>query len=62
MYINPSDSSTQVVSIQKNTTPYFDFGPATPPADSDNDTIPDTSDNCPSVANTDQLDTDGDGQ
>ncbi len=32
-----------------------------PITDADRDTIPDTSDNCPSVANTDQMDTDKDG-
>jgi hypothetical protein len=33
----------------------------TPPADGDGDGIADASDNCPSVANADQLDTDADG-
>ncbi len=32
----------------------------TPTNDQDNDTIPDVSDNCPTIANTDQLNTDGD--
>lgn len=31
------------------------------PADSDGDTVPDPDDNCPAVADADQLDTDGDG-
>ena len=31
------------------------------PADADGDTVPDSTDNCPSVANTDQSDADGDG-
>jgi len=34
---------------------------ALPPADGDGDGIPDTSDNCPSVANPSQADCDGDG-
>lgn len=33
----------------------------TPPSDTDGDSVPDASDNCPNVANTDQADTDGDG-
>ena len=33
----------------------------TPPPDSDGDTVTDDKDNCPDVANTDQVDTDGDG-
>jgi hypothetical protein len=32
-----------------------------PPPDDDNDTVPNSSDNCPAIANTDQQDTDGDG-
>jgi hypothetical protein len=32
------------------------------PPDADGDEVPDASDNCPSVANTDQADNDGDGQ
>ncbi|MBT8099245.1 MAG: thrombospondin type 3 repeat-containing protein [Gammaproteobacteria bacterium] len=36
-------------------------GGPTPPADSDGDGIANTADNCPSVANAGQLDTDGDG-
>jgi thrombospondin type 3 repeat protein len=38
----------------------FDRG-APPPSDADNDGHPDGSDNCPSVFNPDQFDTDGDG-
>lgn len=34
----------------------------TGPADSDGDTIPDATDNCPAVSNTDQADEDGDGR
>ena len=34
--------------------------PPPPPTDTDNDTIPDTTDNCPTVANTNQRDHDGD--
>jgi hypothetical protein len=33
----------------------------TPPSDVDGDTVPDMSDNCPLVANADQIDSDGDG-
>ncbi|HOW17593.1 MAG TPA: thrombospondin type 3 repeat-containing protein, partial [Phycisphaerae bacterium] len=33
----------------------------TPPADADGDGVPDSSDNCPAVANADQADCDGDG-
>ena len=36
-------------------------GCCTPPIDSDGDTVPDASDNCPNVANPDQADADGDG-
>jgi len=36
-------------------------GCCTPPVDSDGDTVPDASDNCPNVANADQADADGDG-
>ena len=38
----------------------YDFDPA--PPDADGDGVPDASDNCPSTANADQADTDGDGQ
>jgi hypothetical protein len=38
---------------------YVDTG--SPPPDADSDGVPDSSDNCPAVANTDQTDTDGDG-
>lgn len=37
-------------------------GGTTPPADSDGDGVANTSDNCPTVANANQLDTDSDGQ
>ncbi len=38
------------------------IGDAAPPApDADGDSIPDASDNCPAIANSDQKDTDGDG-
>jgi hypothetical protein len=37
------------------------FFPGDPPPDSDGDAVPDATDNCPSVANLDQADTDGDG-
>ena len=37
-----------------------DVGPGGAPIDTDNDTVPDTMDNCPLVANADQIDTDGD--
>ncbi|TAM23255.1 MAG: hypothetical protein EPN60_15485, partial [Nevskiaceae bacterium] len=36
-------------------------GGTEPPADGDQDGVPDSSDNCPSVANADQADSDGDG-
>ncbi len=36
-------------------------GGTTPPADADNDGVPDDQDNCPTVANPDQADADGDG-
>lgn len=35
--------------------------PPPPPTDTDGDTVPDTADNCPAVANTNQRDHDGDG-
>ena len=34
---------------------------STPNGDDDSDTVDNLADNCPAVANTDQLDTDGDG-
>ncbi len=37
-------------------------GPPPPPPDGDGDGIPDTSDNCPATANTDQANADGDAQ
>jgi hypothetical protein len=36
-------------------------GGSTPPADTDNDGVPDSTDNCPGTANADQADADGDG-
>ena len=35
--------------------------PANPPTDTDADGVPDATDNCPNVANTDQADADADG-
>jgi hypothetical protein len=37
------------------------FALVTPPRDSDADSVPDVTDNCPTVANTNQADSDGDG-
>lgn len=40
---------------------YLDCTRPNVPVDADNDTVPDTADNCPLIANTDQADIDGDG-
>ncbi|NVB80427.1 MAG: hypothetical protein HOV81_18690 [Kofleriaceae bacterium] len=52
----PSDAAVDSTAVSTDAPP--DTPP--PPTDTDNDTIPDTTDNCPTVANTNQRDHDGD--
>lgn len=59
-YLYTSSTSTHNDEDYTLSMPYNIESICTPP-DSDGDTIPDSTDNCPSTPNTNQLDTDGDG-
>jgi thrombospondin type 3 repeat protein len=63
--VNPgivSNADALYVSVNGQKTTYdFELTPP-PPPDGDNDGVPDATDNCPTTANSDQTDTDGDGQ
>ncbi|CAA0113375.1 Uncharacterised protein [BD1-7 clade bacterium] len=60
---NPTADATALSTAWLAAVPAVMFSAADlPVTDSDNDTIPDSADNCPNIANTDQLNTDGDTQ